>query len=316
MPVEVLREIRRRLPDVRLWNFYGQTEMAPLATCCGPTSSCAQRRLRRPGGAQRRDPRGRRRRRTRCPPGEVGEIVHRSPHAMLGYWRRPGARPPRRSAAAGSTPATSGVMDEDGYLTVVDRKKDMIKTGGENVASREVEEALYQHPAVAEVAVFGVPHPHWIEAVTAAVVLREGRQADGPALIQFAKQHLASYKVPKTGVHHPGAAPQPERKNPQTRAAGHVYGPGVTGRPGASRAVAKRDRAFRRMLVDLRRRPQNVHHGVIHLGEVPLLRLGHLSTVQHDPLDVLQGQGGTRNDFIGDPFDFGVELCSVGHNSP
>ena len=88
-------------------------------------------------------------------------------------------------------------MTEDGYLTVVDRKKDMIKTGGENVASREVEEALYAHPAVAEVAVFGVPHPRWIEAVTAAVVVRKDHTLTADELIAFCREQLAGYKTPK-----------------------------------------------------------------------------------------------------------------------
>jgi fatty-acyl-CoA synthase len=88
-------------------------------------------------------------------------------------------------------------MDEDGYISVVDRLKDMIKTGGENVASREVEEVIYQHPAVAEVAVFGIPHPRWIEAVTAAVVLREGQTVDTEELVAFCRERLAGYKTPK-----------------------------------------------------------------------------------------------------------------------
>jgi fatty-acyl-CoA synthase len=80
---------------------------------------------------------------------------------------------------------------------VVDRKKDMIKTGGENVASREVEEAIYQHPAVAEVAVFGLPHPRWIEAVTAAVVVRDGHTVTEDELIAHCRERLGSFKVPK-----------------------------------------------------------------------------------------------------------------------
>jgi fatty-acyl-CoA synthase len=91
-------------------------------------------------------------------------------------------------------------MDTDGYLTVVDRKKDMIKSGGENVASKEVEECLFQHPAVAEVAVFGVPDPHWIEAVAACVVLRDGSVASADEIVAFARARLAGYKTPKQVV--------------------------------------------------------------------------------------------------------------------
>jgi len=88
-------------------------------------------------------------------------------------------------------------MDEDGYITVVDRKKDVIKTGGENVASREVEEVLYQHPAVAETAVFGIPHPRWIEAVAAVVVPLDGQRVDPDELVGFCRERLAGYKTPR-----------------------------------------------------------------------------------------------------------------------
>ncbi|NCZ71460.1 MAG: acyl-CoA synthetase, partial [Actinobacteria bacterium] len=90
-----------------------------------------------------------------------------------------------------------GVMDDEGYLTVVDRKKDMIKSGGENVASKEVEECLFQHPAVAEVAVFGLPDPIWIEAVVGCVVPRQGMTVDPEELIAFARERLAGFKTPK-----------------------------------------------------------------------------------------------------------------------
>ncbi len=195
MPVEVLKELGTRLPNVRLWNFYGQTEMAPLATILKPHEQVS-----RAGSAGKPAinvetrlvdaddrPVGR---------GEVGEIVHRSPQAMVGYWNDPD-----KTAAAFKDgwfhSGDLGVMDADGYLTIVDRKKDMIKTGGENVASKEVEEVLFQHPAVAEAAVFGLAHPHWIEVVTAVVVLKAGHTTTGDELIAHARQHLAGYKVPK-----------------------------------------------------------------------------------------------------------------------
>ncbi len=195
MPVEVLKEIGARLPDVRLFNFYGQTEMGPLATVLKPADQ-----VRKPGSAGRAalnvetlvvDDAGRPQ-----PAGEIGEIVHRSPHAMLGYWQDPD-RTAQAFAGGWFHSGDLGVMDSEGYLTVVDRKKDMIKTGGENVASREVEEALYQHPAVAEVAVFGLPHPRWIEAVTAAVVLRDGQSATTEELIAHCRARLAGFKVPR-----------------------------------------------------------------------------------------------------------------------
>jgi fatty-acyl-CoA synthase len=194
MPVEVLKELQARLPDVDLWNLYGQTEMAPLATILGPGEQ-----LSRPGSAGRAalnvetrvvDDDG-----TDVAPGAVGEIVHRSPHAMLGYWDDE-ARTADAFRGGWFHSGDLGVLDADGYLSVVDRKKDMIKTGGENVASREVEEVLFEHPGVAEVAVFGVRHPHWIEAVV-AVVVAKGDGVDEAGLIAFARARLAGYKVPK-----------------------------------------------------------------------------------------------------------------------
>jgi fatty-acyl-CoA synthase len=195
MPVEVLRELQRRLPDVRLWNFYGQTEMSPLATILPP-----QDQLSRAGSAGRAALNVE----TRCvddddqivPPGQVGEIVHRSPHAALGYY----ADEEKTAAAFRGGWFHSGdlgVMTEDGYLSVVDRKKDMIKTGGENVASREVEEAIYLLDGVAEVAVFGIDHPHWIEAVTAVVVPKPGVTIIPDAVHAHVRERLAGYKRPK-----------------------------------------------------------------------------------------------------------------------
>lgn len=195
MPVEVLKELSRRLPSVRLFNFYGQTEMSPVATILTPEDQ-----MRKAGSAGRPcinvetiivddDDRP-------VPPGTEGEIVHRSPHAMLNYWNDP-EKTAESFRNGWFHSGDLGVIDEEGYLYVVDRKKDMIKTGGENVASREVEEAIYAHPAVAEVAVFGVSHPRWIEAVTAAVVLRSGQTLTADELIAFCREGLAGYKTPK-----------------------------------------------------------------------------------------------------------------------
>jgi fatty-acyl-CoA synthase len=195
MPVEVLKEIAARLPGIALFNFYGQTEMGPLATVLKPADQ-----VRKAGSAGRAalnvETRVVDEADQPVPSGEIGEIVHRSPHAMLGYWRDP-ERTAETFAHGWFHSGDLGIMDGDGYLTVVDRKKDMIKTGGENVASREVEEAIYQHPAVAEVAVFGLPHPRWIEAVTAAVVVRDGHAVSGEELIAHCRERLGSFKVPK-----------------------------------------------------------------------------------------------------------------------
>ena len=198
MPVEVLNELRERLPNVRLWNFYGQTEMAPLATILGP-----EEQLSHAGSAGRAaltvetrvvddddNP---------VPPGTVGEIVHRSPHAMLGYYKDE-AKTAEAFRNGWFHSGDLGFLDEEGRLSVVDRKKDMIKTGGENVASREVEEAIYQLDSVAEVAVFGVSHPRWIEAVVAVVVPKPDVSLTEQDVIEHARKHLAGYKTPKRVV--------------------------------------------------------------------------------------------------------------------
>jgi fatty-acyl-CoA synthase len=115
---------------------------------------------------------------------------------MLGYWND--HEKTAETFANGWFPSGDlGVFDAEGYLSVVDRKKDMIKTGGENVASREVEEVLYSHPAVQEVAIFGIPDPKWIEAVTAAVVLRDGQRLAPEELIAYCRERLAGFKAPK-----------------------------------------------------------------------------------------------------------------------
>jgi fatty-acyl-CoA synthase len=195
MPVEVLGELGERLPDVRFFNFYGQTEMSPVATILGPEDQ-----VRKAGSAGKPALNVETRvvddDMTPLPPGAEGEIVHRSPQAMLGYWNDPDKTAETFRGGWLHT-GDLGVLDEDGYLTVVDRIKDMIKTGGENVASREVEEAIYEHPAVAEVAVFGVEHPKWIEAVTAAVVARPGHSLTKEELLEFCRGRLAGFKIPK-----------------------------------------------------------------------------------------------------------------------
>jgi len=212
MPVEVLRELSSRLPKVRLWNLYGQTEIAPLATMLGPDDQ-----LRKPGSAGRavlnvetrvvddqlRD--------VKPGSGEVGEVVHRSPHLMLGYFHDD----ERTQAAFEGGWFHSGdlaTIDEDGCITIVDRKKDMIKSGGENVASREVEEMIYRLPQVSEVAVVGVPHPRWVEAVIAVVVVKAGQQLNEEEVLAHCARHLAGFKTPKNVVFAPALPKNPSGK--------------------------------------------------------------------------------------------------------
>jgi fatty-acyl-CoA synthase len=195
MPTAIIKELLSRLPQIKLYNLYGQTEMSPTASVLLPADQ-----LRKLGSAGKAtlnvetrivdyDDRT-------LPVGEVGEIVHRSPQLILGYYKDPD-----KTAEAFKDgwfhSGDLGRMDDEGYLYVVDRKKDMIKTGGENVASREVEEAIFHHPDVAEVAVFGVPHPTWIEAVTAIVVPKPGTMVTPEQLTIYCRENLAGFKSPK-----------------------------------------------------------------------------------------------------------------------
>lgn len=207
MPKEILKELDQRLPNARFWNFYGQTEVAPLATALQPEDQ-----LRKLGSAgtptlnvetkivnQAGE---------EVPRGEVGEIVHRTPHAMLGYLKAP-----EKTAEAFKNgwfhSGDLGTMDEEGYTTIVDRKKDMINTGGENVSSREVEEIIYQMEEVAEVAVIGVTDPYWIEAITAVIALKDGKIITEDAVKSFCTDELSTFKAPKF-IHFIDALP----KNP------------------------------------------------------------------------------------------------------
>jgi len=196
---EILRRAHGAFPDAELIEVYGATELSPLATilygeqhlfdeprarsCGRPIIGNEVRVLGDDGNEQ--------------PRGEVGEVVVRGTNVMAGYWNKP----EQTAAVLGNGSYRTGdlgYMDDDGYLFLVDRSKDMIITGGENVYSTEVEEVLYQHPAVLEAAAFGVPDDKWGEAVWAVIVPRAEHDAVDPAdIIEFCKQKIAGYKVPK-----------------------------------------------------------------------------------------------------------------------
>src|SRR4051794_972903 len=190
MPVPILKTLQARLPEVGFYNCFGQSEIGPLATVLRPEEH-----------AERPDSVGRAVLfvETRVVDEEMndvehGEVIYRSPQLCSGYW----ADPEETAEAFRGGWFHSGDLvriDDEGYMVVVDRIKDVINTGGVMVASREVEDALYTHPAVAEVAVVGLPHERWIEAITAIVVLREDVAPD--ALIAYARERLAPHKVPK-----------------------------------------------------------------------------------------------------------------------
>lgn len=193
MPQPVLHRLQEALPDLGFWNCFGQSEIGPLATVLRPeehvdrSDSCGRPVLFvevRVVDAEGAD----------VPVGEPGEVVYRSPQLCEGYWNKPD----ETAEAFRDGWFHSGDLvrvDDRGYLTVVDRIKDVINTGGVLVASREVEDVLYTHPAVAEVAVIGTPDDRWIEAVTAFVVASAPVTPD--ELVAHAKQSLAGFKVPK-----------------------------------------------------------------------------------------------------------------------
>ncbi|MFI2669312.1 fatty acyl-CoA synthetase [Streptomyces albidoflavus] len=193
MPVPVLERLRARLPELAFFNCFGQSEIGPLALVLGPDEhegrldSCGRPVLF--VEARVVDEEGQ-----EVPDGTPGEIVYRSPQLCDGYW----GLPEESAEAFRGGWFHSGdlaVRDEEGYFTVVDRLKDVINSGGVLVASRQVEDALYTHPAVAETAVVGLPDDKWIEAVTAVVVTRaDTTEAE---LLAHTRERLASFQTPK-----------------------------------------------------------------------------------------------------------------------
>ncbi|GAG08263.1 unnamed protein product, partial [marine sediment metagenome] len=130
------------------------------------------------------------------PLGEVGELAIRAPQVMKGYWNRPDET---AMVLRGEWLYTGDLarMDEDGFIFIVDRKKEMIIAGGFNIYPREIEEVLYEHPKVKEAACFGVPDPYRGQTVKVAIVLKEGESATEDEIIEFCRPRLARYKIPK-----------------------------------------------------------------------------------------------------------------------
>jgi long-chain acyl-CoA synthetase len=193
LPVEVLRGFEEAF-GVPVLEGYGLSETSPVASFNHPD------REQKPGsigtpirGVQMRvvdnsD--------HEVAPGEVGEIVISGPNVMKGYWQRPEATAEAVSDGWFHTGDLARV-DDDGYFYIVDRKKDMIIRGGYNVYPREIEEVLYEHPAVAEAAVIGLPHSSLGEEVAAAVVLKPGAHASAEELRDYVKGLVAAYKYPR-----------------------------------------------------------------------------------------------------------------------
>ncbi len=187
--------VSRIFPGVRWRNYYGMTETTPMGTTLQPEDFQERKesiglphinislRLVRDDGSNAAE-------------GEIGEILMKGPTVAKGYF---GNNDLTRKTFADGWVHTGDLArkDKDGFLFFVDRKKDIIRTGGENVSSVEVERELLSHGSVAEAAAVGIPHPYWLEAVTAFVTLKKGHDAKGDEIIDYLKPKMANYKVPK-----------------------------------------------------------------------------------------------------------------------
>jgi long-chain acyl-CoA synthetase len=194
LPLEVMRSFEQSF-DAIILEGYGLSETSPVASFNHPD------RERKPGsigtpiaGVEMKviDSTG-----DEVPAGEPGEIVIRGHNVMKGYWRRP--EPTAEAIDADGWFKTGDIakVDPDGYFFIVDRKKDLIIRGGYNVYPREVEEVLYEHPAVREAAVVGIPHPELGEEVGAAIALNEGSEGTTDEIRDYVKRHVAAYKYPR-----------------------------------------------------------------------------------------------------------------------
>ena len=193
----VLERTKKNLPNVRLMQAYGMTELSPVTTLLR-FADHEGARIRSAGrAAPHSEVRILDADDNEVPRGTVGEICSYGGHVMLGYWNKP-----EETAAAirdgWMHSGDGGYMDDDGFVFVVDRIKDMIVTGGENVYSAEVEQAVALHPAVAACAVIGIPDPEWGEAVHAVVVLAPGATVTPEELREHCKAHIAGYKAPRS----------------------------------------------------------------------------------------------------------------------
>jgi long-chain acyl-CoA synthetase len=194
MPGEVMRNFEQVF-GCAILEGYGLSETSPVASFNHPDKE------RKPGSIgtpiegvemQVWDEQG-----NELPQGEVGEIVIRGHNVMKGYWKKPGATAAAIDENGWFRSGDMAKVDEDGYFFIVDRKKDLIIRGGYNVYPREVEEVLYEHPAVHEAAVVGIPHPQLGEEVGAAVALKPGVSVDATELRDHVRRQVAAYKYPR-----------------------------------------------------------------------------------------------------------------------
>jgi long-chain acyl-CoA synthetase len=202
MPLAVLELALKKLPTWEFIQGYGMTETCALNLSlpwryhfdsqASPNKRNATGRAAYGVDVRIVDPLG-----NELPRGEVGEIAVRGAQVMLGYWRNPEAT--KAAIRDGWMHTGDGAyMDDDGFVFIVDRVKDMIISGGENIYSKEVENAIYQHPAIRECAVIAIPNPEWGESVHAVVVFREGRSATDKEIVDHCRKLIAGYKIPRS----------------------------------------------------------------------------------------------------------------------
>ncbi|UCH22980.1 MAG: long-chain fatty acid--CoA ligase [Deltaproteobacteria bacterium] len=211
LPTEIKKRIFNFFPNINgIYEIYGCTEASPSIAILGAEDS-----LHKDGSVGKSaaflEARIVDEDASSLPPGEVGELICRGPNVMQGYHRNPeGTKEALRDGWLHT--GDLATMDKEGFFYIVDRKKDMIVSGGENIYPRELEEVLMGHPAIADVAVVGIPDPDWGEAVKAFVVLKEGLTINAQELIRFCKKHLASYKKPKAIAFVPSIPRNPSGK--------------------------------------------------------------------------------------------------------
>jgi len=195
MPATLIKEFKNRFPNAWFADAYGLTE-----TVSGDTFLAKDRMLNKLGSVGKPVPHLRVRvvddNDRDAPPNEMGEICLKGPKVFKGYWKNPEAT---QEALRGGWFHTGdmGTLDEEGYLYIMDRKKDMIISGGENIASPEVERVIYELPAVLEAAVVGIPHPKWLEVPKAYVVLKPNTRLSPEEIVTHCSQKLAKFKIPK-----------------------------------------------------------------------------------------------------------------------
>ncbi|MEP2737167.1 MAG: long-chain-fatty-acid--CoA ligase [Erythrobacter sp.] len=201
MPLELLKEAVKTMPNAGFVQLYGMTETTGTVTALDPEDHTLEgnERMRSAGKAipgveaQIRGPDNK-----ELPLGEIGEVCIRSPSNTEGYWNLPDATASTIDAEGWVHTGDAAIMDADGYVYIQDRIKDMIITGGENVYPAQVESAIYGHPAIAEVAVIGIPSEKWGEEVKACVVAKPGHDIDPNDVIAYTRENIAAFKVPKT----------------------------------------------------------------------------------------------------------------------